>query len=43
MSTIGVMRRETGSWTWPAIAFGYMFTLAWGFAFLGHTVVGAVT
>ena len=22
MSTVGVMRRETGSWKWPAIAFG---------------------
>ncbi|QDP98416.1 ferrous iron transporter B [Microlunatus elymi] len=43
MSTIGVMRRETGSWKWPAIAFGYMFVLAWGMAFLTHTVVGALT
>jgi ferrous iron transport protein B len=43
MSTIGVMRRETGSWKWPTIAFGYMFVLAWGMAFLTHTVVGALT
>ncbi len=42
MSTVGVMRRETGSWRWPAIAFGYMFVLAWTFAFLAHTVVAAV-
>jgi ferrous iron transport protein B len=40
MSTIGVMRRETGSWKWPAIAFGYMFVLAWTMAFLTHTLVG---
>jgi ferrous iron transport protein B len=43
MSTIGVMRRETGGWRWPAIAFGYMFALAWVMAFLTHTVVGALT
>ncbi|AJE42515.1 ferrous iron transporter B [Streptomyces nodosus] len=40
MSTVGVMRRETGSWRWPAVAFGYMFVLAWTMAFLTHTVVG---
>lgn len=38
MSTIGIMRRETGSWRWPAIAFGYMFLLAWSAAFVGHTI-----
>ncbi len=43
MSTIGTMRRETGSWRWPAIAFGYMFVLAWTMAFLTHTVVGVLT
>lgn len=43
MSTIGVMRRETGSWRWPAVAFGYMFVVAWTMAFLTHTVVGALT
>ncbi len=42
-STIGVMRRETGSWRWPAIAFGYMFVLAWTMALLAHTVVGLLT
>ncbi|MGX4692551.1 ferrous iron transporter B [Streptomyces sp. JNUCC 63] len=40
MSTIAVMRRETGSWRWPAVAFGYMFVLAWTMAFLTHTLVG---
>ena len=43
MSTVGVMRRESGSWRWPAIAFGYMFALAWVMALLVHTVVTAVT
>jgi ferrous iron transport protein B len=43
MSTIGVMRRETGSWKWPAIAFGYMFVLAWTMAFAARSVVGVVT
>ncbi|MGN6782247.1 MAG: ferrous iron transporter B [Marmoricola sp.] len=42
-STIGMMRRETGTWKWPAIAFGYMFGLAWGMAFLTYPVVGAFT
>lgn len=43
MSTIGVMRRETGTWRWPAIAFGYMFVLAWAAAWLVHLVVGGLT
>ncbi|MEO5743517.1 MAG: ferrous iron transporter B [Terracoccus sp.] len=43
MSTVGVMRRESGTWRWPAIAFGYMFVLAWGMAFLTKLVVEAVT
>jgi ferrous iron transport protein B len=28
MATIGVMRRETGTWKWPAIAFIYLTALA---------------
>ena len=43
MSTIAVMRRETGTWRWPAIAFSYMFVLAWSMALLTRVVVGAVT
>jgi len=39
MSTVGVMRRETGSWRWPLIAFGYMFALAWLGAWLAHGAV----
>lgn len=43
MSTIAVMRRETGGWRWPSIAFGYMFVLAWVMAFATHQVMGALT
>ena len=43
MSTVGVLRRESGSWKWPAIAFSYMFVLAWGLAFAARTIVAALT
>ena len=39
MSTLAVMRRETNTWKWPAIAFGYMFVLAWVAGFIGHTIM----
>lgn len=42
MSTVAVMRRESGSWKWPAIAFVYMFVLAWSLAFIARLVVGAI-
>ena len=42
MSTVAVMRRESGSWRWPAIAFGYMFVLAWSMAWLAKTVTAAL-
>ncbi|MBE7161010.1 MAG: ferrous iron transporter B [Williamsia herbipolensis] len=42
MSTIAVLRRESGSWRWPALAFGYLFVIAWGMAFLARTIVAAV-
>lgn len=29
MSTLAVLRRETGGWKWPAFALGYMTVLAW--------------
>jgi len=29
MATLGVVKRETNSWTWPAVMFGYMVTLAY--------------
>ena len=42
MSTVGVMRRESGTWKWPAIAFCYMFALAWMLALAARTAVAAL-
>lgn len=36
ISTIAVMRRETGTWKWPALAFAITFVLAYGTAFMAH-------
>ena len=33
MSTVAVVRRETGGWKWPAIQFAYMTGLAYVCAF----------
>ncbi len=33
------MRRETGSWKWPIIAFVYMFVTAWVMAAITHAFV----
>ncbi len=41
MSTVAVLHRESGSWKWPALAFGYMFALAWLLALAARTVVAA--
>jgi ferrous iron transport protein B len=38
MATVGIMRRETGSWKWPAVAFTYLTALAWIMAYLARTV-----
>ena len=38
MSTVAVMRRETNSWRWPALAFSYMFALAWLAAFAARWI-----
>ncbi|MFD1720601.1 ferrous iron transporter B [Amnibacterium endophyticum] len=43
MSTVGALRRESGSWRWPAIAFGYMFALAWIAGFAAYRIASAVT
>ncbi|HQR28606.1 MAG TPA: ferrous iron transporter B [Nocardioides sp.] len=43
MSTVAIMRRESGSWKWPGIAFGSMFALAWTMALLAHTIAEALT
>ena len=37
-----VTRRETGSWKWPALQFGYMTVLAWTAAFVVYRVVLAL-
>ena len=39
ISTIAVMRRETGGWKWPALQFGYMLVLAYVSAFLAYVVI----
>ena len=41
-STLGVMRRETGTWRWSIIAFVYMGGLAWVMAFVAKLIVGAI-
>jgi ferrous iron transport protein B len=42
MSTSAVVRRETGSWKWPAIQFGYMTLIAYVCAFLANKIVSAL-
>jgi len=39
MSTVAVVRRETGGWKWPAIQFGYMTVLAYVGAFVANQLV----
>ena len=39
MATAAAMRRETGTWKWPAIAYTYMFVTAWVMAALTRVVV----
>ena len=34
MSTLAVVKRETGGYRWPLFLFGYMTVLAWGMSFL---------
>ena len=41
-STLGVVRRETNSWLWPAIMFGYMTGLAYAAAFITYHVAAAL-
>jgi len=40
MSTVAVVRRETGGWKWPAIQFAYMTVLAYVGAFLANQLIG---
>ena len=39
VSTIAVVRRETGGWKWPAIQFSYMSFLAYAGAFVAYHLV----
>ena len=39
ISTIAVVRRETGGWKWPAFQFTYMGVLAYAAAFIAFHVV----
>lgn len=43
MATIAVLRRETGSWRWPVIAFTYLTSIAWVMALLARTITAALT
>ncbi len=38
VSTVAVMKRETGSWKWPVFALTYMSALAYGAAFLTRQI-----
>ena len=40
LSTVAVVRRETGGWRYPLLQFGYMLTLAYGAALLAKVIVG---
>ncbi|MBM4367292.1 MAG: ferrous iron transporter B, partial [Deltaproteobacteria bacterium] len=42
LSTLAVVRRESGSWRWAAFLFAYMTALAWVGAFVAYRVVGAL-
>jgi ferrous iron transport protein B len=39
MSTIAVVKRETGGWRWPIIQFSYMTGMAYVFAFIANYAV----
>ena len=41
-STLAVIRRETGSWKWMAVTFGYMLALAYAGSFLAYTLARAL-
>ncbi len=39
MSTVAVMRRESGGWKWPTLQFLYMLALAWGGAWAANAIL----
>ncbi|MDE3114480.1 MAG: ferrous iron transporter B [Pseudomonadota bacterium] len=42
MSTLGVVKRETNSWRWPAIMFSYMLALAYVASFAVYHIAAAL-
>ncbi len=42
MSTLAVLKRESGSWKWPVFVFAYMTVLAYGASFLVYQVGSAL-
>ncbi len=38
ISTMAIMKRETGSWKWPALAFGMTFVMAYVASFVAYNV-----
>ena len=38
MSTIAVVRRESGTWRWPIVMFAYMTALAYGASLVVYQV-----
>jgi len=41
-STLAVIRRETGSWKWMAVTFGYMFALAYAASLVTYSIALAL-
>ena len=42
LSTLAVIRRETGSWKWMWVTFGYMLALAYAAALITNQVARAL-
>lgn len=40
MSTVAIVRRETGGWKWPVIQFAYMLVLAYASGFAAYRLLG---
>ena len=41
-STLAVIKRETGSWSWMVVTFGYMLALAYVAAFITYNIADAL-
>jgi ferrous iron transport protein B len=41
-STLAVIKRETGSWTWMAVTFGYMLALAYFASLITYNIALAL-